>query len=368
MCSLIVYNNLMQLPQINLLKVRGFIIQHRISAVIVFVAIVVAIGVTIYGLNRNIAVDLGGFTLKEKVETRVPAPLTGELVDPAVAERRPLAVVIENHTEARPQSGYLDADIVYETLAEGGITRTLAIFQSKESKEVGPVRSAREYFVDWATELNAIFTHVGGSADALDLIAKIKTPDLNQFYNADSFWRSSDRYAPHNVYTTTEKLLSRAKSNGLETSTKVTPLSFKKEAESKDRTAGQQIAIDFSGYDYNVGYTYDLTSNTYFRSIAKIPAKDRLSGTQIAPKNVIVYFTSTVPYINYEGAQGVRIGLNGKAGKGYFFQDGKTIPITWSKASRSAQTKYLDESGKEIRLNPGQTWIEVVPEGRSVTF
>lgn len=356
-----------KLPQINFRKMKGFIFQHRISAIVILVAVVVAIGATWYGLSNKIDVNFGPLKIKEKVDTRVPAPLTGELVDPSVISKRPLAVVIENHPDARPQTGYNEADIVYEALAEGGITRTLAIFQSKESKEIGPVRSARPYFIDWATSFDAIFAHVGGSVDALALISQIGTPDLNQFANGSYFWRSNDRYAPHNVYTTTEKLYAAAKANGIAATLNIPTLKFKKDLPEADRVAGQKVTVDFSYGDFVASYLYDTKTNTYARSIAGIAAKDAKTGVQISPKNVIVEFTSVEPYVNSEGAQAVRIG-SVSSGSGYLFQDGKTVKITWSKASRSMRTKYADETGAEVSLNPGQTWIDVIPTGNSVTY
>ncbi len=368
MVVLFVYNICMKLPHINLRKMKGFIYQHRLASVIVAVAILVAIGALIYGIAWSPRINLGSLDLKEKVETRVPAPLTGELVDPAVLLKRPTAVVIENHPDARPQSGYLDADIVYETLAEGGITRTMAIFHSKESDEIGPVRSARPYFVEWATEIGALFAHVGGSVDGEEMINRLGTADLNQFSNGDYFWRASDRYAPHNVYTTTAKLFQAAKARNLSTTASVQPLNFKKDAESKDRPKSQKINIDFSYNDFFVTYNYQPETNRYLRSIAGSTATDRKTGQTVSPKNIIVEFTSVAPYVNRDGAQAVRIGTTG-AGSGYLFQDGKATKIVWSKASSAGRAKYTDAtSGEEIHLNPGQTWIEVVPEGNDVSY
>jgi hypothetical protein len=358
---------LMRLSKINWRKIKGFVFQHRISAIIILVAIVLAIVTTWYMVGRNVSFAIPTLKTTPPKETRVPAPLTGELVDPAVVMNKPLAVVIENHPDARPQSGYNEADIVYETLAEGGITRTLAIFQSKESKEIGPVRSARPYFVDWLTSFGAIFAHIGGSVDALNLISQINTPDINQFANGNYYWRSTDRYAPHNVYSTSEKLYAAAKANNIITTSNVTSLKFKKDIPESERVAGQQVDIDFSYEDFLVSYLYDAKTNGYLRSIGGIAAKDKNTGIQISPKNVIVEFTSVEPYVNSEGAQAVRIGTT-PLGSGYLFQDGKTIKINWVKPSRDMRTKYTDESGAEISLNPGQTWIEVVPIGNSVTY
>ena len=141
-------------------------------------------------------------------EILVPA-INGFLVSPEIAQKRPLAVIVENHPDARPQSGLGEADIVYETLAEGGITRFLAIFQTREVKSIGPVRSARDYFAEIANDFGALFAHVGGSDEVLlELQNKHykNLDDINQFYQASFFERIKLRPAPHNVYTSTEKL------------------------------------------------------------------------------------------------------------------------------------------------------------------
>lgn len=356
----------MKLPKFNFRKIKGFLYKHRISAVVVFVAVVAAIGISLYMLGKNINFQAPELKVKKPVETRVAAPLTGELVDTAITERRALAVVIENHPDARPQSGYNEADIVYETLAEGGITRTLAIFQSKDSKEIGPVRSARDYFIEWLSGLNAIFAHVGGSSTALATISSAKVPDLNQFYNGSYYWRSNDRYAPHNVYTSTEKLYAAAKANVITVTGAPKSLSFKDDAVEASRATLQNITVNFSGPLFQVTYKYDPKTNTYARSVAGVAAKDKNTGIQIAPKNVIVEYTTIVPYVNPAGEQAVRVGTT--AGKGVLFQDGKATEVTWSKSSRTSPTVYKDALGKEIQLNRGQTWIEVVPQEMLATY
>jgi hypothetical protein len=358
----------MKLPSFNFRKIKGFISRHRISAIVILVAVIAAIGITWYMLTQNVDFSAPAFNYVKPVpkETRVEAPLTGELMDAANADRRALAVVIENFTDARPQSGYNEADIVYETLAEGGITRTLAIFQSKDSKEIGPVRSARDYFIEWLSGVNAIFAHVGGSTIALNIISSAKIPDLNQFSNAGAYWRAADRYAPHNVYTTTEKLYAAAKANGLAITGAPKAFSFKADEPEADRPATQNVTVNFSGFDYQVVYKYDPKTNLYARYIAGVASKDKNTGVQVMPKNVIVEYTSIIPYVSDEGKQGVKIGTT--SGKGLLFQDGKATPITWNKANRAARTVYLDASGKEVQLNRGQTWIEVPPLTMPVSY
>jgi hypothetical protein len=347
-------------------KLKGFLYKHRISTIIILVSILTAGGIIWYMLSKDIVFEAPAVKTNPLRETRVEAPLTGELVDPNIAARRVLAVVIENHPNARPQSGYNEADIVYETLAEGGITRTLALFHSKDSSEIGPVRSARDYFIEWLSGFDAIFAHVGGSSTALATISSAKIPDLNQFSNVSYYWRSNDRYAPHNVYTATEKLFAAAKANQLSTTIAPKAFVFKEDLVEAERPVEQNVNVYFSGPLFQVSYKYDPKTNTYARSNAGVAAKDKITGIQISPKNVIVEYTTVVPYVNAAGEQAVRIGTT--SGKGVLFQDGKATSITWYKPSRSERTVYKDTSGFEIKLNRGQTWIETVPQDMLATY
>lgn len=361
----------MKLPQLNLRKIRGFLYQHRLSASVVLVSVLVAIGAAVYFLSQDVqyVAPVLKVSPKKVVDTRVEAPLTGEKVEPAAASRRAIAVVIENfYPDARPQSGYNEADIVYETMAEGGITRTLAIYQSKDAKEIGPVRSARPVFVDWSQEYSAPLAHVGGSDEALALISQLHIPDLNQFFNGSYFWRSNDRYAPHNVYTSTEKLYAASKANGFEVGKPPTSFSkFMDDTKEVDRPASQNISIDFSSSVYRASYAYDSKTNTYLRSIGGSVAADKNTKIQVAPKNVIAIYAKMAPYVNSSGKSQTDI-VDVGAGTGYLFQNGKQVPINWSKASRAAATKYTDSSSADIQLVRGQTWIEVVPSDRSITY
>lgn len=348
-------------------KIKGFIFRYKYSIIAVLVSVVIAGGALFYFLGKDIGFTAPELRLKEKPkETRVAAPLTGELVEPSIIERTPMAVVIENHPDARPQSGYPDADLVFETLAEGGITRTLAIFHSKNTNEIGPVRSARPYFVEWANSFGASFSHVGGSADAINLIKQLGVSDLNQFYFGNYFWRVNSRYAPHNVYTSVEKLIAAAKSAGYPLTKKPKEFSFKTDAPAESRPAEQNISISFSGPDFLVGYKYNKDNNNYLRSVGSYPHKDSVSGAQLTVKNVVVIYTSIVPSRSSAGEQAVDITTTG-SGSGYLFQDGKTVNIKWSR-NASGYYKITDTSGLEAKFNPGQTWFEVVPVGNSVTY
>ncbi len=300
-------------------------------------------------------------------DPRVPAPLTGLPVDHEKANRRALAVVIENHPDARPQSGFPSADIVYETLAEGGITRTLAIYSSQDCNEIGPVRSARVYFIDWLKEWDGIFVHVGGNIDALDRIYSEKIADLNQFYWGNYFWRSTARYAPHNVYTTTEKLYSAATKAGYSTTGITNGYKFKNDEAIANRPASQSVGINFSTSLFKVDYEYNQGENNYLRSVGGVKHLDSVTGRQLTAKNIVVMYQTVGYGVTRIGEQKVNIGTVG-SGKAVVFLDGKAISATWSKASSLADTRIIDSNGIEVVFNTGQTWFEVVPAGAVVTY
>jgi len=356
--------------KIKIHKIKIFIRNHRVAVIVALIAVLVSCGILIYNywsLNSNeIKTSKVVVTAKPK-ETKVAAPLTGLLVDPSVINRRPLAVVIENHPDARPQSGYTKADLVYETLAEGGITRTLAIYQSEKATEIGPVRSARVYFIDWLSEYKAAFVHVGGNIDALDEITVQNIPDINQFYFGSYFWRATDRYAPHNVYTSSEKLSEALKAAKISETTEIAPLSFKKDVAVSQRPATQSLVINFSSALFVASYNYDPKTNDYLRSVGGVPHLDKVSNSQLRVKNIVVQYESISPGVSRDGEQIMDISTIGK-GKALVFQDGKAINATWTKENQAARTKIIDEVGKEISFNPGQTWFEIVPMTATVSY
>ena len=337
---------------------------------LIFSVLVIAGGVLIYlalaaPAKPTIETIIHPTTTTTK-DNRITSKLMGIKVDPAVNDRKIVAVVVENHPGARPQSGLDKASIVYETIAEGGITRFLAFYQENEAAEIGPVRSARTYFVDWALEYDALFAHVGGNVDALDEIGPLGVQDINQFFNANYFWRDNSRYAPHNVYTTTDKL--RAAGAGKYPATSdFKDLDFKSDAPLAERPQTASLTVHFSGYEYDPTYTYDRNTNTWLRSLAGAPFKDKVTGAQIAPKNVAVEFTSFSYGFTRYNESTTHIGTVG-SGRALFYIDGQQVEGTWEKADRKSQTVFKDLAGNEIKFDPGQTWIEVIPDGNTVDF
>lgn len=294
-----------------------------------------------------------------------PAVLDGVMTDQASAERHPLAIIIENHPDARPQSGLSQASVVYEAIVEGGITRFMGIFGTNEVEKVGPVRSARTFFVDWAHGYNAYFAHVGGNIDALDKIPVDKILDLDQFQYSAPYWRerSTGVATEHTMYTSTVKLREQAEKNGYDKSNNFNILRFKddpKEAEADALPSNQTVAVNFSNPNYNVVFDYDKATNSYKRQLAGQSHTDRNTKNQINPKNVIVMTVSRQSATTRINEAGWKMDTVG-SGKASIFLDGKEIKGTWKKNSASDRELFYDENNTEITFNRGQFWICVVP-------
>lgn len=285
-----------------------------------------------------------------KTDTRVPSALTGLLVDPSFNSRPVTGVMIENSIAARPQSGLSEAGVVFEAIAEGGITRFLALFQDT-APEVGPVRSARPYYVQWAMGFDAGYAHVGGSPEALQDIRNWGTKDLDQFFNAAAFRREASREAPHNVYTNLPTLWALASSKGY-TGSVFTGFVRKKDAPAKLPTA-KAIDLAISGPAYNVHYDYDPKTNSYPRVMAGAPHIDANNNAQIRPKVVVAL---VMPYglasDNHHSVYGT-IG----SGPALVFQDGTVTRGQWTKADNASNLSLTDAAGAALKLNAGQTWF-----------
>jgi hypothetical protein len=302
-------------------------------------------------------------------------------------KRRPLAVMIENHQEARPQSGLSSADIVYEAVAEGGITRFMAIFYCNLSDtQVGPVRSARTYYLDWLGEYDALYAHVGGAntpgpADALGQIIRYKVKDLNQFsIGFPTFWRDYQRLGhsvatEHTMYSTTQKLWeigakrgwTAEDEKGNKWSDSFTAWKFK---DAKSSGGSENIKVPFweSQGNYSVEWVYDSASNSYKRKNAGVDHIDLNNKKQLSPTNVVIQFErESNANDGYENNAHLLYGTTG-SGKALIFQNGTLTEGKWTKASRLARTKYTDSKGSEIEFVRGQIWIQTVPEGSKVTY
>jgi len=287
-----------------------------------------------------------------------PCPLTGMLVtEEEDLKLRPIAVMIDNEYNARPQSGLLDAEIVYEIPVEGKITRYMAIYHHNHADKIGPVRSARPYFIDKALEFNAVYVHCGGSPQALQDLVELKVNTLNDLKGSPCFWRSKDRKMPHNLYASTNLMREVIVDNKF--NNKTAPQYFKFSEEFLDMDGKKTSSISFNySKNYIVGYEYSEKDKLYYRTINGIRLKDKESDKDIATTNIIVEKTTSKVLDDVGRLKVYNIGK----GRGYYLTGGKLMEIEWSKDNRSAKTLYKDLKGNEIIVNKGITWIQVVTD------
>lgn len=311
-------------------------------------------------------------------------------------KRRPLAVMIENHEEARPQSGLSYADIIYETVAEGGITRFMAVnYCGVAAYNVGfaPVRSARTYFVDWVSEYDALYNHVGGAgqcndptvderAKALCQIDRFAIKDMDQFaIPFPTCYRNYDRLdhpvaTEHTMVCYSNKLYELAQKRdwtnvdeeGVSWDENFVEWKFKDEAKESDR--GTVSSITFSHWDnmadkYGVKWNYDAATNNYLRINGGQPHIDLETKQQLSAKNIVIQFAKET--VGVDEHAHLLYGTIG-TGKALLFQDGKAIVGTWKKQTRTGRTTFFDDKGKEVVFNRGQIWIEVVSLDTDVTY
>jgi len=339
-----------------------------------------------------------GFRVDINAPKTEVCPLNGKLYTKGEREiwekRRPLGVMIENHEEARPQSGLARADVIYEAVAEGGITRFLAIFYcgaAAKNLEMAPVRSARTYFLDWVSEYDALYNHVGGAgrcndptvderAKALCQIGEYGIKDLDQFgISFPDCYRNPDRLdhpvatehqmvcLSDNLYEIAEKRdWTNVDKKGTSWDKNFSQWKFKKDAEEDDRAESFSAEFNFwKGYkEYLVNWKYDKISNSYLRSTGGQTHMD-FEGEQLRAKNIVVQFSKETGPVD----EHVHLLYQTKGeGKALVFQDGKAIQGTWEKEKRTSRTKFYNSSGKEIEFNRGQIWIEILPVGTKVDY
>jgi hypothetical protein len=296
----------------------------------------------------------------------VAAPLTGVLVSPKAAAQHPIAVMVDDHLDARPQSGFNAASVVWHAPAEFGIPRYMLIFQERIPKDIGPVRSARQYYVEWAAEWNALYAHSGGSPQA---IATLYAKGNGQWvYNADEFrwglsgylWRTTDRFPPHNVYTDGKHLRRLAKHLGAADEPMDAAWTFGADKAEDLRPDGGVIKIS---YPYElVTYRYDAATNTYPRYIdaSRKPQVDRADGEIVAPKNVVIlrmaFGALNDGHPDKQRLEAQNIGR----GEAWISTGGVTVKGQWRKKSATAPTRLFGPDGEPITLTAGQTFVQVI--------
>ena len=296
----------------------------------------------------------------------VEEPVAEEPVSPVVGQFqstvRPYAVMIDNDDQnARPQAGVEDAYLVYEMMVEGGASRMMAFFRDVDTTKIGPVRSSRHYFLDYVMEHNAIYVHFGWSPRAQADLESLGLDKINGVLGEDGdiYWRER-KFAGdwHSAYTSIAKIAAKVDAKGFKTEGKATAIPMQNRFSVPEGDGHGDIRLTYSG-GYRVGYVFDAETNTYKRYINGNPHTMQ-SGVQLSPTNVIALEVSNFSLGDGSARQDLTtVG----SGKGVYFTAGKALPITWSKTSRSAETQYKLADGTDITLNPGQTFIQLVPPG-----
>ena len=294
------------------------------------------------------------------------------------SDDRPIAYMIDNNRNAQPQSSINKAFVVYEIIVEGNETRLMAIFKGLDEATVGPIRSARHYFLDYAAEYDAIYAHLGLSPQAGEAMEKQGTDNINgQLYDdgkarhsQSMYWRDKSRKAPHNAYTSIETIRYVASTLGYEDTTKKgTPFNYSDEEvvlDSEDAVVANKVVIPYAS-SHKVSYTYDEETGRYTRYSKGTKQKDKESGEEATTKNLIITFANNFDIEDSENKGRQDVITTGTL-DGYYVTNGKAIPIKCTKSSKQAQTVYKDLDGNEISINDGNTWVNVCPIDAEVTF
>lgn len=338
----------------------------KLLIVVLVILIISAGGVLAYKITkdkRNI----------EKVETNENDVLTTAVKEKQVqifsGNDRPIAVMIDNHSDAWPQAGLQNAYMIYEIIVEGGETRLMALFKGANAEKIGPVRSARHYFLDYAMENDAIYVHFGQSPQAQSDIKKNSINNINGIEeDGTTFWRVKDKVAPHNAVTSSEKLLKSAQSKKYKmTSTQKSVLNYTtNEVNLENGQEASSLIIPHSNLQ-TVKYVYNEENKVYERYARNKEQKDWTTGKAITTKNIIITFCDNYTLNDSEnkGRQGLK---NIGTFDGYYITNGKYIKIKCIKNARDEKTIYQDLVGNTIEVNDGNTFVNICPIGSDVTF
>lgn len=351
--------------------------------ILVFLCIVIIIGLGAYfGWNyvkNGKTVEVIADIIPSSGEKETP-PEPEKKVQIYSGAERPIACMIDNHSDAWPQFSINEAYLVYEIIVEGGETRLMAVFKGKDAEKVGPMRSSRHYFLDYALENDAIYAHIGWSPQAQSDIKKLGVNNINglaydtgkAWKEGDVFWRISGKYkAPHNSIVNLTTIKQAAEKEGYRTtSSQKSVLNYVVDEvlldEKADAIEATDVTIPFSTLQ-TVNFKYDAETKRYTRYARKKLQTDAATEANITTKNIIITFAEnyTLSDAENKGRQGIKnIGTK----NGYYITNGKAIPITCTKDSRSAQTVYKDSEGNVINVNDGNTFIEICPANAQVTI
>ncbi len=335
----------------------------KVLIAILVILIIVAGGVLAYKITQD-KNNTETILDEEKKETVAAEEKTVQVFS---GNDRPFAVMIDNHSDAWPQAGLNQAYMVYEIIVEGGETRLMALFKGVDLDKIGPVRSARHYFIDYAMENDAIYVHFGQSPQAQSDIKKYDIDDINGIAeDGTTFWRVKDKYAPHNAVTSTEKLLESAKSkNYRTTSTEGSVLNYVvDEVNLEEGLVADKVTIPHSDLQ-TVTYEYDEENKVYVRYARGEEQTDWDTDEAITTKNIIITFCNNYTLTDSEnkGRQGLK---NIGTFDGYYITNGRAIQIQCIKNARDEKTIYQDMNGNVIQVNDGNTFVNICPTNADV--
>lgn len=334
------------------------------ALIIILVILIIATGGT---LAYKISKDKEKNNNSETEVSKVEEPKKEKEVQIFKGNERPIAIMIDNHSDAWPQAGLNKAYMVYEIVVEGGETRLMALFKGQDLDKIGPVRSARHYFIDYAMENDAIYVHFGQSPQAQSDIKKYSINDINGIAeDGTTFWRAKDKVAPHNAVTSTEKLLKSAKDKKFRTASKEkSVLNYSaEELNLENGISANEITIPHSNLQ-TVKYKYDENNKTYIRYARGKEQTDWETKAAVQTKNIIITFCDnyTLSDVENKGRQGLK---NIGTFDGYYITNGKTIKIKCTKNARDEKTVYKDLQGNEIKVNDGNTFVNICPTNAKV--
>lgn len=342
------------------------------ALVVILIILLIAAGVLIFKIltdkDKNVIEVVNNSQEEQISEVKKVQIYSGD--------QRPIAVMIDNVKEAWPQYSINDAYLVYEIIVEGGETRLMAVFKNSQADVVGPIRSSRHYFLDYALENDAIYAHIGWSPQAQSDISKLKVNNINGLYydsgkarnDEANYWREKSRTAPHNCFSSINNLYTIAQKLGYRTtSTAESVLNYSvDEIELQSEKTANTVTIPYSSYT-TVQFTYNPETKRYTKYSKKTKQTDAKTGNDITTKNIIITYASNYTLTDSEnkGRQGLK---NIGTLDGYYITNGKAIPIKCIKSSRDSQTIYQDLEGNEIKVNDGNTFIQICPIGAKVVI
>lgn len=293
-----------------------------------------------------------------------PSPLSGIYVSEDRINKRIVGVMFDNHPSARWQAGLKDAEIVYEFPVEAPYTRYFGLYLINSPESIGPIRSARPYFITKALEFDAVYVHVGGSEQAKSDIKSLKIADIDGLTSSSKvFWRNKNKKAPNNLYSSMEVLRQTQVDKGYNLTGNFKSFKFNEDDTDIEGYSGKSILINYMRNNSTM-YTYDEDNKVYLRQKDGKDHIDESDGSRIVAKNIIIQEVNT-KVLDNEGR--LEVALIGE-GTGKFITNGKCIDIKWVKKNRSEKTYYYDANGEEIVLNPGVTWIQVIKKNSDIVI